>query len=127
MPALLGIHLLFDVAGHPRYPGQPDFLAISVAQLLLMAALVAVLFVGLRPLENKPLPGWDGPIAVNGARSVAVGILLCVAGLATLVSVKWGLKDDGLYCIAVVLIALVSARILCGSRSAAKLPEQVAS
>ncbi|NTY58197.1 acyltransferase family protein [Mycolicibacterium sphagni] len=126
MPALLGIHLLFDVTGHPRYPGQPDFLAISVAQLLLMAALVAALFVGLRPLENHPLPGWDGPIAVSGARSVVVGILLCVAGLATLASVKWGLKDDGLYCTAVMLVALVSARIVCGSRSAARIPEQFA-
>jgi len=125
MPALLGIHLLFDLTGHPRYPGQPDFLAISVAQLLLMAALVAALFVALRPLENNPLPGWDRPIAVSGARSVAVGILLCVAGLATLASVKWGLKDDGLYCTAVLLAALVSARILCGSRSAARLPERI--
>jgi hypothetical protein len=87
---------------------------------------VAALFIALRPLENNPLPGWDGPIAVSGARSVAVGTLLCVAGLATLVSVKWGLKDDGLYCTAVLLAALVSARITCGSRSAARLPERIA-
>jgi hypothetical protein len=126
MPALLGIQLLFDLTGHPRYPGQPDFLAISVAQLLLMAVLVAALFLALRPLENNPLRGWDGPIAVDGARSVAVGILLCVAGLATLVSVKWGLKDDGLYCTAVMLVALVGARIMCASRSVASLPEQIA-
>jgi hypothetical protein len=127
MPALLGIHLLFDFAGHPRYPGQPDFLALSVVQLLLMVALVAALFVVLRPLENTPLPGWDGPIAVSGARSIGVGILLCVAGLATLVSVKWGLKDDGLYCMAVMLAALVAARVLAGgNRPAARLPEQIA-
>ena len=126
MPALLGIHLLFDVTGHPRYPGRPDFLAASVAQLVLMAVLVAALFVALRPLENNPLPGWDGPIAASGTRSVAGGILLCVAGLATLASVKWGLKDDGLYCTAVMLVALVSARIMCGNRSAARIPEQFA-
>ncbi len=126
MPALLGIHLLFDVTGHPRYPGRPDFLAASVAQLVLMAVLVAALFVALRPLENNPLPGWDGPIAASGTRSVAVGILLCVAGLATLASVKWGLKDDGLYCTAVMLVALVSARIMCGNCSAARIPEQFA-
>ncbi|EHB49985.1 hypothetical protein MycrhDRAFT_5372 [Mycolicibacterium rhodesiae JS60] len=127
MPALLGVHLLFDVTGHPRYPGRPDFVAISVAQLLLMAVLVAVLFVMLRPLENNPLPGWDGPVAVYGARSVGVGILLCVAGIATLASVKWGLKDDGLYCVAVMLIALIGARVLSiGKRSAATLPEQIA-
>jgi len=126
MPALLGIHLLFDVTGHPRYPGQADFLAISVAQLLIMAALVAVLFVALRPLENNPLPGWDGPIAVSGGRGISTGILLCVAGMATLASVKWGLKDDGLYCMAVVLAALVGARALSGSRSAAELPVRLA-
>jgi hypothetical protein len=127
LPALLGIHLLFDTTGHPRYPGEPNFLVLSVAQLLLMVVLVAVLFVLLQPLENTPLPGWDGPIAVNGARSVAVGILLCVAGLATLMSVRWGLKDDGLYCIATMLVALVTACIMAsGKRPAARLPEQIA-
>jgi hypothetical protein len=126
LPALLGIHLLFDAGGHPRYPGQPDFLVLSAAQLLLMVALVAVLFVALRPLENTPLPGWDGPIAVSGARSVAVGVLLCVAGFVTLASVKWGLKDDGLYCVAVMLVALGAARIMSRSRSTAMLPEQIA-
>lgn len=60
MPALLGMHLLFDYVGHPRYPGQPDFLVVSVMQVLLMVAAVAVLFLLLRPLENNPLPGWDG-------------------------------------------------------------------
>ena len=125
MPALLGVHLLFDFTGHPRYPGQPEFLAVSVAQVLLMAVLVAALFVALRPLENDPLPGWDGPITARGARGAGVGILLCVAALATLVSVKWGLKDDGLYCIAVMLSALVGARVLAGTHSVARLPEQI--
>lgn len=32
MPVLLGMHLLFDSLGHPRYPGQPDFLAVTVVQ-----------------------------------------------------------------------------------------------
>jgi membrane protein implicated in regulation of membrane protease activity len=45
-------------------------------------------------------------------RSAAVGILLCIAGAATLASVGWGLKDQGLYCIAVMLVALVAARRL---------------
>lgn len=124
MPALLGMHLLFDLAGHPRHPGQPDFLALSIAQLLLMAVGVAVLFIGLRPLENTPLPGWDGPVAVSGVRSVAVGALVCVAGVATLASVKWGLKADGLYCVAVMLTALIAARVLSfGKPSAAELSD----
>ncbi|BBZ32232.1 acyltransferase family protein [Mycolicibacterium confluentis] len=118
MPALLLMHLAFDYAGLDRYPGQPNFLALSVIQLLMMLAVVGALFVALRPLENNPLPGWDGAIAVSpGPRSAAVGALLCVAGAATLAAVKWGLKDDGIACVAVMLAALIAARVL--SRAAA--------
>ncbi len=113
MPALLGMHLLFDYLGHPRFPGQPDFLAISLAQLLLMVAAVGVLFVVLRPLENNPLAGWDGvPAITSVGRGVATGLLLCVAGVATLAAIKWGLKDDGLICVATMVAALVGARVL---------------
>lgn len=60
MPVLLGVHLIFDGLGHPRFPGQPDFVAIGVVQIAIMVAIMAVLFAVLRPLENNPLPGWDG-------------------------------------------------------------------
>jgi hypothetical protein len=57
--------------------------------------------VTLRPLENTPLPLWDGGFTAGpGGRSLAVGALLCVAGVATLASVGWGLNDQGLYCVA---------------------------
>jgi hypothetical protein len=129
IPALLGIHLLFDELGLPRYPGQPHFAAISIAQLLLMATAVAMLFVALRPLENNPLPGWDGAAVVNTvARGAAIGTLLCVAGAATLASIHWGLKDIGLFFEATTVTALVSARafatsppsrsVRCGERTA---------
>lgn len=113
MPALLGIHLMFDALGWPRFPGQPHLVALSIIQLLLMAGLVGALFVGLRPLENSPLHGWDGArVTAPGSRSVAVGVLLCIASAATLASVKWGLKDDGLYCVAVTVAGLIAARVL---------------
>lgn len=116
MPVLLGMHLLFDYVGHPRYPGQPDFLAVSVMHVLLMIAAVALLFLVLRPLENNPLPGWDGaPDITSAGRGVAAGLSLCVAGVATLAAIKWGLKGDGLVCVATMLVALVSARVLAGS------------
>lgn len=119
MPALLLMHLAFDYAGFPRYPGQPHLLLLSVIQLATMTLLVAVLFVALRPLENRPLPGWDGPVAQTpGPRSAAVGLLLCVAGAATLMSVRWGLKGDGIYCVAVMLTALAGARLSSYPRSA---------
>jgi len=113
MPALLGMHLAFDLAGLPRYPGQPHFLVLSVYQLTIMAALVAGLFLLLRPLENNPLPLWDGGrVSAPGWRSAAVGTLLVIAGAATLASVGWGLKDTGLQCVSVMLTALVAARAL---------------
>lgn len=114
IPALLFMHLVFDYLGYPRYDAStPGFVALSVLQLAVMAALVAAMFVFLRPLENNPLPLWDGGfVAAPGPRSAAVGILLCVAGAATLASVGWGLKDLGLYCVAVMLAALACARFL---------------
>jgi Acyltransferase family len=114
MPALLGMHLVFDALRVPRYDMHaPGFIALSVVQVVLMTALVGVLFVALRPVENNPLPGWDGGfVAGPGVRSAAVGTLLCIAGAATLVSVRWGLKDDGLICVAVLLVALIAARAL---------------
>ncbi len=113
IPALLGVHLVFDLLGWYRFPGQPHLVLLSLVQLILMGGLVAGLFAKLRPLENSPLPGWDGPSTTPaGWRSLAVGTLLCIAGAATLASVKWGLKDDGLYCVAVMLAGLLGARML---------------
>lgn len=126
MPALLLMHLGFDYLGLDRYPGEPNFLLLSVIQIALMIAVVAVLFVALRGLENNPLPGWDGAGAVpRGPRSIAVGALLCLAGAATLASVKWGLKDDGIYCIATMLACLVGARLLSG-KAPARHPDSTA-
>jgi hypothetical protein len=56
-------------------------------------------------------------------RSAAVGVLLCVAGAATLASCAWGLKDEGLWCVAVMLVGLVGARLL--ANDAALTPEPV--
>ncbi|WP_123025399.1 acyltransferase family protein [Mycolicibacterium stellerae] len=121
IPALLFMHLVFDYLGHPRYEaGAPGFVALSILQLAVMAVLVATAFVALRPLENNPLPLWAGGcVAAAGPRSAAVGVLLCVAGAATLASVGWGLKGPGLYCVAVMLAALIGARLLACDRPVA--------
>lgn len=118
IPALLGMHLVFDYLGYPRYDASTSgFVALSVVQLVVMAGLVAAAFVALRPLENNPLPLWDGGhVAGPGSRSAAVGALLCLAGAATLASVGWGLKGPGLYCVAAMLAALATARFLAGDR-----------
>jgi hypothetical protein len=130
IPPLLAMHLAFDYIGYPRFdPSSPGFIALSVVQLLIMGALVAVVFVTLRPLENDPMPLWDGGyVAGPGGRSAAVGALLCIAGAATLASVGWGLKDQGLYCVAVMVIALLAARRLASDPQrvcAASLPARM--
>jgi hypothetical protein len=113
MPLLLGMHLVFDGLGLPRFPGQPHFVALAVVQVALMAVLMSATFVALRRLENDPLPLWDGGcVARPGMRSAVVGVLLCVAGAATLASCAWGLKDEGLWCVAVMLVGLAGARLL---------------
>jgi hypothetical protein len=118
IPALLFMHLVFDYLGYPRFDaGSAGFIALSILQLIVMAVLVTTAFVALRPLEYSPLPLWDGGyVAATGPRSAAVGVLLCVAGTATLASVGWGLKGPGLYCVAVMLAALVGARFLACDR-----------
>jgi hypothetical protein len=52
----------------------------------------------------------------------------CAAGAATLASVGWGLKDQGLYCVAVMQVALVAARVLASDSQrvcAASLPARM--
>lgn len=124
MPALLAVHVSFDTFGHPRFPGEPDFLAVTFAQLLVMIGFVTTLFVMLRPLENNPLPGWDGsPAVMSARRGTAVGVLLCVAGAAVLAAVKWGLKDNGLVCVSVMFAALLTARALVRPVDTVRLPQ----
>src|SRR5260370_11967927 len=60
IPPLLAMHLVFDYLGHPRFdPSSPGFLVLSVVQLMIMAALVAAVFVSRRPLGTKALALWD--------------------------------------------------------------------
>jgi fucose 4-O-acetylase-like acetyltransferase len=122
IPPLLAMHLAFDYLEYPRFdPTAPGFVALSIVQLLIMTAAVAMVFVALRPLESNPLPLWDGGhVAGPGSRSATVAMLLCVAGAATLASVGWGLKDQGLLCVAVMLVALAAARAL--AQDAIELP-----
>ncbi|KMO77448.1 acyltransferase family protein [Mycolicibacterium obuense] len=129
IPPLLAVHLAFDYLGYPRFdPAAPLFPVVSVLQVAIMAVAVSAAFVLLRPLENGPLPWWDGGrVARPGLRSAAVGTLLCIAGAATLASVGWGLKDLGLPLVAVMLCALAAARALADEgRAVSQLPREAA-
>lgn len=116
MPVLPRVHLLFDTSGR-RQPGQQGFLTISIEQFFITVGVMAVLFIALRPLENNPLPSWDGVPAITTVwRGAVIGMLLCVAGATILAAVQWGLKDDRLACVADMLTALVAARLLAAAR-----------
>jgi hypothetical protein len=98
---------------------------LSVVQMVLMTAMVGVLFVELRPMENnaarlgRRLHRRAGP-AQRGRRRTVVHC----RGAATLVSVRWGVKGHGLICIAVLVIALIAARAL-ATQSKVPVPEEV--
>jgi hypothetical protein len=77
----------------------------------------------------RRLLAWHAALTAASLRgracSLAVGALLCLAGAATLASVGWGLKDQGLYRVAAMLIALAAARGLASDSQrvcAASLP-----
>lgn len=121
IPPLLAMHLVFAYLGWSRFdPHAPGFAAASILQLAIMAVVVTVLFMAMRPVENTPLRCWDGgSVTGPGPRSAGVGVLLCVAGAATLASVGWGLRGAGLVFVAVMLTALCGARLLAGGTPAA--------
>lgn len=127
MPALLAVHLAFDYLGLPRWPGRAHFWTLSAIQVTVMAVVVCCAFLILRPLENDPLPLWDGgSVAYPGLRSTIVGALLCIAGAATLAAAGWGLKDAGIDYVLVALMALIGARLLARDTAAIAEPKRVA-
>ena len=80
IPPLLAMHLVFDYLGNPRFdPSSPGFIALSVVQLLIMGVLVALVFVTLRPLENNPLPLWDGGFVAPDRAAAARRSVCCCA------------------------------------------------
>ncbi|MDX1891978.1 acyltransferase [Mycolicibacterium sp. 050158] len=80
------------------------------------AVVMLVAFVLLSPLEHRKLPWWDAPSRARGARSVAAGILVCVAGLAVLSMAKDGLSGvTGWSALGAFVVAAAAARACAGS------------
>lgn len=76
---------------------------------------MAVAFRLLSPLEHRPLPWWDDPVQVSGARSVFTGALLCVAGAALTLMAKNGLDGVlGWSALGGFVVAAVAARVSAG-------------
>jgi surface polysaccharide O-acyltransferase-like enzyme len=89
----------------------PGFWGLLALRAAVFAVVMAGLFFALSPLEHRPLPWWDTPAAATGARSVAAGVLVCVAGVAVVLLAKFGLAGGiGWSAFGVFLIAAAAAR-----------------
>jgi hypothetical protein len=69
------------------------FWAHLALRAVVFAAVMAVAFRLLAPLEHRRLPWWDAPADASGPRATAAGALVCVAGVALLLLAKNGLGD----------------------------------
>ncbi|SII87923.1 acetyltransferase, fucose-4-O-acetylase [Mycobacteroides abscessus subsp. bolletii] len=94
----------------------------NVLRLLIVCAVVAVFFVPLRATERRPLPWWDRPVpAMNTGRDIAVGVLVLVGAILTLVYTRiyvidphWGgFTPIGRWIVVASLVPLAAARFLC--------------
>ncbi|MFD8101599.1 acyltransferase [Nocardia fluminea] len=114
MPALLTVLVLSHLAGADRAaPTESGFWLLTAVQLTATGLLTGALFLGLRGLENTPLPWWDEPVAaVRGVRSAATVLAVIAAGIAILQATRWGLTVDGGLWFAGAAAALLAARLL---------------
>jgi hypothetical protein len=93
----------------------PGFWGLLALRALVFTVVMAVTFRLLSPLENRPLPWWDGPARATGARSTAAGALVCVAGVALVLLAKNGLTGFvGWTTLGCFLAAAVAARVCQG-------------
>jgi Acyltransferase family len=69
----------------------PGFWGLLALRAVVFAAVMALAFRLLSPLEHRPLPWWDAPVRATGDWSTAAGALVCVAGVAVVLLAKNGL------------------------------------
>lgn len=93
----------------------PNFGWLLLLRAVVFAVVMAIAFKLLSPLEHLRLPWWDAPVRATGARSVAAGVLVCVAGVAALLMAKYGLAGErGWSALGVFLVAMAAARVSVG-------------
>jgi surface polysaccharide O-acyltransferase-like enzyme len=89
----------------------PGFLGLLALRALVFAAVMAVAFKLLSPLEHRRLPWWDAAVGATGARSTVSGVLICVAGVVLVFLAKNGLAGTaGWITLGFFLAAVVAAR-----------------
>ncbi|WP_029109332.1 acyltransferase [Mycobacterium sp. URHD0025] len=110
--AAFSLHALGLDAFDPHAPG---FWAHLALRAVVFAAVMAVAFRLLSPLEHRPLPWWDDRVQISGARSEVTGALLCVAGAALTLMAKTGLDGVlGWSALGGFAVAAVAARVSAG-------------
>lgn len=114
--ATFALHAVGIDAYDVHVPGFWGRLALRAA---VFAVVMALAFMLLSPLEHRPLPWWDAPARSTGARSVAAGVLVCVAGVALLLMAKEGLSGVwGWSALGGFMAAAMCARACAGSTTA---------
>jgi hypothetical protein len=94
IPAIAVAAFAMNAVGLDAYDVHaPWFWGVLALRAVVFAAVMAVAFRLLAPLEHRRLPWWDAPVYATGARATATGALVCVAGVALLLLAKNGLSD----------------------------------
>jgi Acyltransferase family len=94
IPAIAVAAFALNAVGLDAYDvDAPGFWGLLALRALVFAAVMAVAFRLLAPLEHRRLPWWDAPVGAAGTRAAAAGVLVCVAGIALLLLAKNGLAD----------------------------------
>jgi hypothetical protein len=92
IPAIAVAAFALNAVGLDAYDVHaPGFWARLALRAVVFAAVMAMTFRLLTPLEHRRLPWWDAPVAARGVRATAAGALICLAGLAILLLAKSGL------------------------------------
>jgi len=107
--ATFALHAVGVDAFDVHAPGFWGRLALRAA---VFAVVMTLIFLLLSPLEHRRLPWWDAPARASGARSVAAGAFVCVAGVAVLLMAKYGLSGvQGWSALGGFLVAVAVARV----------------
>lgn len=124
IPAIAIAAVGLDAVGLDAYDVHaPGFWALLALRAVVFAAVMAVMFRLLSPLEHRRLPWWDGPVRTTGIRSVVGGALICLAGVALVLMAKNGLSGiDGWVALGAFLGAAAAARVVSRAPSATAAP-----
>lgn len=96
----------------------PGFWGLLAVRAAVFAVVMLVLFRVLTPLERRPLPWWDAPVATTGARVAVAGALTCGSGAILVVMAKFGLGDAAGWSALAAFVALVVGARICAAAPA---------